>query len=278
MEDHNVDKLYIKLFDVDAGYKHERPDWKMVPIATTQFKQKLPDKMDVVPVIYITVDAIGALGHEQWIYETHERYASLIVKRIDDMMQDHWGGSIREVQIDCDWTAQTELSYFALAQKIKEKLNEHDIILSGTLRLHQLHQVEEHQPIPFDRLLLMCYNTGQLQDATTRNSILDFDDVKPYLKQYHSDSLPRTDVAFPVYTWGVEFNDAGDFVRLVNSKKIGDSNVHNLRVERGEPAAILKTQSALPMLESTHTTLLYHLDSLNLSQYSYEDIEAFYSR
>ena len=124
----------------------------------------------------------------------------------------------------------------------------------------------------------MCYNTGRLQDPRTDNSILDFNDVKPYLKQYPLDSLPRTDVAYPVYGWGVMFYKLGGFKRLVNSRNMPSKSNDSVRVEWGEPGEIGKTQRALPILDDNRTTILYHLDSLNLSRYSHEDIEAFYSR
>ena len=286
MKDHGVGKLYIKLFDVEVGEKAGEPDWKMVPVATTVFKQKLPSDMEVVPVVYITVDAIRALDAYYYNWSDKERYARLIVKRIDDMMAEHYDGTIREVQLDCDWTKQTEHVYFMLAKEVKSLLHDRDIILSGTLRFHQLREVQcptkndlgYSDSIPFDRSLLMCYNTGCLQERKTKNSILDFDDVEPYLKQYRSGSLPRTDVAYPTYGWGVQFSESGYFERLVNSHSMPMSTEKNLREEWGEPREIRKTQNALPTLDSTHTTILYHLDSLNLSKYSYEDIEAFYSR
>ena len=292
MKDHKVDRLYIKLFDVEAGDNAGEPYWTMVPVATTVFKQKLPSDMDVVPVVYITVDAIRALEADMSTWSDREQYAKLIVKRIDDMMSEHYEGTVREVQLDCDWTYLTEHTYFMLAEQVKLLLHERDIILSGTLRFHQLREVESPtrdnwggtDSIPFDRSLLMCYNTGRLQDPETDNSILDFDDMKPYLKQYHLDTLPRTDVAYPVYGWGVEFDEEGTFRKIINSRLLvrakGSRNMWKtgIREEWGEPDEIIKTQRALPSLDSSHTVILYHLDSLNLSKYSYEDIEAFYSR
>lgn len=282
MKDHGVGKLYIKLFDVEAGEKAGEPGWEMVPVATTVFKQKLPNDMEVVPVVYITVDAIRALD----VWKDGDSYARLIVRRIDDMMAEHYDGTIREVQLDCDWTQQTEHAYFMLVEKIKDLLHERGITLSGTLRLHQLREVECptkndfgcSDSIPFDRSLLMCYNTGRLQDINTKNSILDFDDVEPYLKQYHQATLSGTDVAFPVFGWGVLFQDDGSFCRLINSHNLPQKKDKNMRVEWGDPKEIRKVQNALPALDSLHTVILYHLDSLNLSKYSYEDIEAFYSR
>lgn len=286
MKRHGVGKLYVKLFDVESGDKAGEPDWKMVPVATTVFKQMLPNDIEVVPVVYITVDAIRALDVDYYDWGDKELYAKLIVKRIDDMMAEHYDGTIREVQLDCDWTQQTEYAYFLLADKVKNLLHDRDIILSGTLRFHQLREVQYPtkvdwrgaDSIPFDRCLLMCYNTGRLQDINTKNSILDFDDVKPYLKQYQCDSLPRTDVAYPTYGWGVQFDDSGCFERLVNSHSMSMSATENMREEWGDPREIRKTKDALPVLDSIHTTILYHLDSFNLSTYSYEDIEAFYSR
>ena len=282
MKDHKVNKLYIKLFDVEAGDNADEPDWKMVPVATTVFKQKLPKEMDVIPVVYITVDAIRALDGDYW---SCSWYARRVVKRINDMMDEHYEGTIKEVQLDCDWTQQTERTYFMFVREIKSMLDS-GITISGTLRLHQLREVNHptrdrwsvSDSIPFDRSMLMCYNTGRLQDRKTKNSILDFNDVEPYLRQYTPTELPRTDVAYPVYTWGVDFDDEGNFVRLVNSRQIIEEKCHNLRVEWGEPREILKTQRALPVLDSFHTIILYHLDSLNLSRYNYEDIEEFYSR
>jgi len=288
LKEHKVDRLYVRLFDVDAGHKVGEPDWKMVPIATTQFRQELPADMEVVPVVYLTVDAVRMLENTDWDRDYYDLYAKLLVKRIEDMMAAHYGGKIHEVQLDCDWTEQTREAYFRLAREIKALLHERDITLSGTLRLHQLPEVDgpahassfKTDSIPFDKSLLMCYNTGRLQDPKTRNSILDFDDVKPYLERYNHDLLPRTDVAFPVYGWGVEFAEDGTFRRLVNSHNLSSTQAvqGTIREEWGEPSEIYKTQRALPSLDIHHTTILYHLDSLNLSRYSHHEIESIYSR
>ena len=288
MKDHKVDRLYVRLFDVEAGENVDEPDWKMVPIATTKFVQQLPKDMDVIPVVYITLDAIRAIETNYWSNEYVERYAKLMMKRIDDMMAEHYEGTFREVQLDCDWTEKTEYTFFSLALEMKELLHERGMTLSGTLRLHQLREVEHPvkkdsyyrnaDSIPFDRSLLMVYNTGSLQNKNTKNSILDINDVMPYLKQYNADSLPRIDVAYPVYGWGVEFNKEGLFKRLINSSDMPEQSNDSVRVEWGEPTVIHQVQGRMPVLDKQHTTILYHLDSLNLSRYSYEDIETFYSR
>ena len=293
MRQHRVDRLYIKLFDIEPGAKNGYDDWTMVPVATTQFRQKLPDNLDVVPVVYITVDAIRALEND-FERDADLRFANMIVKRIDDMMGENYGGTVREIQLDCDWTKQTQCSYFSLCLNIRRLLHERGITLSGTVRLHQLPLLafppEKNysvryvgstpvcDSVPFDRSLLMCYNTGQLQNRKTRNSILDFNDAMPYLRQYPKDSLLYCDVAWPVYGWGVEFDQSGEFVRLVNSHDLTTDVVPSLRVEWGETEEIKKMQNTLPKLDKDHTTILFHLDSLNLSKYSHDEIETIYSR
>ena len=290
MKEHKIDRLYVKLFDVEPGAKHGYDDWSMVPVATTSFRQKLPKELDVVPVVYITVEAIRALEQSS-DYNLSSRYAEMMVTRIERMMAEHWGGTLKEVQFDCDWTWNTRDVYFMLCQRVKSILHEKGIRLSGTLRLHQLSQVgydyeSEDDEIPFDRSLLMCYNTGRIGDANIKNSILDFNDVTPYLKRYKKDFLPCCDVAYPVYGWGVAFDEEGYFVRLINSHTLAEGNAWKeapvrqaaIREDWGEAEDIVKTQTALPMLDNKHTTILFHLDSLNLSKYSHEEIETFYSR
>ncbi len=282
MKEHRIDRLYIKLFDVKPGAGEGFPDWAMVPVATTQFNQPLPTGMEVIPVVYITLDAIRAMNSDV------STYAELIVKRIDDIMRDHYNDTIREVQLDCDWTERTRDAYFRLASDVRQLLHQRHITLSGTVRLHQLRELntseDTAETTPFDRTLLMCYNTGRLQDPKTQNSILDFVDVKPYLRQYPSATLSRTDVAFPVYGWGVEFSEKGIFQKLINAHDLTEAlktqkERHvKIREEWAHPRDINKTQRALPVLDSLHTTILYHLDSSNLSKYRYEDIETFYSR
>lgn len=287
MNEHQIDRLYIKLFDVKPGATEGFPDWAMVPVATTQFNQPLPTGMEVIPVVYITLDAIRALNTDT------RTYAELIVKRIDDILSENYSGTLREVQLDCDWTERTRDAYFRLAYEVGKLLRPRNITLSGTVRLHQLRELEhasqvtnksEASATPFDRVLLMCYNTGRLQDTKTQNSILDFADVKPYLRQYPSATLSNTDVAYPVYGWGVEFSEKGTFLRLINAHDLPETlktqKEHHVKIreEWARPRDIIRTQQALPTLDTLHTTILYHLDSSNLSKYSHEDIEAFYSR
>lgn len=269
MREHDVDCLYIKLFEVDAGAKHGNPDWRIVPVATTQFNQSLPSGIDVVPVVYITVDAVRSVMD---IADTGEynRYVKLFVDRIYDMMQTHWDGTLRQVQVDCDWTQSTRAGFFRFARAMQCELQREErngAVLGGTVRLHQL----QDKDIPFARKVLMCYNTGRLQDTGTRNSILDYDDVLPYLQRQGSKSLADYDIAWPVYGWGVSFDEQGHFLRITSPEP-----APGVRVEWGDPDQIRKVRAKFPGRKKNNV-ILYHLDSANLIHYSYEDIEDIYS-
>ena len=142
----------------------------------------------------------------------------------------------------------------------------------------RLHQVDTTlADLPVDGKVLMLYNTGNLRSPHTENSILDDADVKPYLRHIDASMLDNMDFAWPVFGWGVAFNADGRFQRLVPSSAIAADTSAHLREEWGRVEEIQLLQRKLPM-RGNHTTILYHLDSLNLSKYTYDEIEEIYSR
>jgi hypothetical protein len=131
---------------------------------------------------------------------------------------------------------------------------------------------------PVDYGVLMVYNTGDLRSPRTANSILDYSDVKPYLRRIDASMLDSMDFAWPVFGWGVAFDANGRFQRLVSSSALdADTSSASLREEWGRVDDIQRVQRRLPA-RGRHTTILYHLDSLNLSKYTYDEIETIYSR
>ena len=104
---------------------------------------------------------------------------------------------IHEIQVDCDWTESTQVSFFKLCEVLRDMLHKDGIKLSATIRLHQL----KKECPPVDCGVLMLYNTGSLYNPDG-NSILNYKDVEPYLKTELEYALPL-DFAFPVYSWGI---------------------------------------------------------------------------
>lgn len=275
LEKHQVKRLYLRLFDVvpaDPNNPSSYPTtYEVVPNATLAFRDPIPDEIEIVPVVYITIEALRLIN------ASYLDYARIITERILNMADFNDFGNISEVQLDCDWTQQTQEGYFAFCQAVKDKLEPHGIQLSCTIRLWQLNIACP----PVDRGVLMLYNTGTITDPNTQNSILDLNDVQAYLKGKPY-GLPL-DFAYPTYSWHVWFRDGaymGLFHNLPNNDTLIKASdvVRHERVSFDELHALDSIiQLKMPQADSA-SIILYHLDSANLSQYTTDEIRQIYNR
>lgn len=266
MRDHHVTRLYLRLFDVDVHVTET-----VAPIATTRFLQPLPDSMEIVPVVYITNEAMDAIGY----WWRGEEYGEKIVDRVLKMAECK-GFEVKELQVDCDWTESTKDGFYDFCSHLQKELHGRGIKLSATVRLHQV--ADTLDSLAVDDKVLMLYNTGNLRSPKTRNSILDYKEVEPYLKRLTAKRMEHMQVAWPVFGWGVAFDEQGHFSHLVNSANLGSDSIGTVREEWGEMSEIRRVQQRLPERANEHVIVLYHLDSINLSKYSYDEIEEIYSR
>ena len=102
---HDIRRIYLRMFDVATEHTPETGHDEAVPIATTRFTAAIPDGVEIVPTVYITLEALRAMrGRET-------QYAELIVERLRAMASYNGCGAIREMQFDCDWTSTTRESY-----------------------------------------------------------------------------------------------------------------------------------------------------------------------
>lgn len=199
--EHDVKRIYVRLFDVvdtrSGKYCAE-------PSATVKFLGKIPNGVEIVPTVFITNEAMGNIGAAADIY------ANLIYKRVKAMTKANVLGTIREVQLDCDWSEKTQNIYFSLCESLRSLLKPDSAILSSTIRLHQL----KNQAPPVDCGVLMLYNTANVKDILTKNSILSYEDVKPYLKKKVDYALPLS-FSYPAFGWDVLFK-YDEFQHLCN--------------------------------------------------------------
>lgn len=264
---HDITRIYLRMFDVaiEPDYEIGTPD--IVPIATTKFEAPVPAGVEIVPVTYITLEALRAMKGQE------PEYASLIVERLLAMSSYNGCGTINEIQLDCDWTASTRGSYATLCQVVKNLLQREHIALSVTVRLHQL---QEAAP-PADRGVLMLYNTGALKEAETKNSILNIDDIIPYLKEKEYD-IPLS-YAYPAFGWGVKFK-GGNFVSIVAENETPSSPDERIRVERPTAAEILAVKQRVErsLGKPAGGNIVYHLDYSQLKNYSYDEIDKILGR
>lgn len=273
LEEHDIGRLYIRMFDVaptrdDRVYNLVHP----APIATTRFDAPIPDGVEVIPTTYITLDALHLMeGNETY-------YAQIIVDRLLAMASYNECGEIHEVQFDCDWTESTFDIYAALTESAKSYLNDQDIELSITIRVHQ---VDDGQWPAADRGVVMLYNTGAIKHFNTRNSILDVVDIMPYVRNGRNPNIDiPLDYAYPTFGWGVKFRD-GEFHSIVSDPQdalLGEGET--LREERPTVEEILTVKELFVRTfgEPYQSNIIYHLDNEELKNYTNDEISQIFSR
>ena len=257
LQRHSISRIYLRMFDVATEPDFLNGTSQIVPIATTKFASSTPDNIEIVPVTYITIDALRAMAGKE------PEFASLIVERLLAMASYNKCGKISEIQLDCDWTSTTKNSYNRLCETVKDALSSKGMDLSITVRLHQLRET----PPPADRGVLMLYNTGALKNAETYNSILHIDDVVPYMKQ-DGYAIPL-DYAFPVFGWGVKFKN-NKFVSIVSYDNHDISDDEFIRYERPAASEILEVKKLVgqKLGKPANGNILYHLDEAQLENYT----------
>ena len=261
LQTHNIDRIYIKLFDVATEYNFLNYNTDIVPIATTKFVSAVPEDVEIVPVVYITIDALRAMAGRE------AEFANLIVERSVAMCNYNKLGKIRELQLDCDWTSGSKDTYRNLCKLVKESLQAKEMVLSITVRLHQLKEA----PPTADSGVLMLYNTGALTSPDTRNSILDIKDAKPYIKTLEY-PIPLN-YAYPAFGWGVKFENQ-KFVSIVAEDYKPLSNKEQVRVERPTFAEIIAVKEFVEnkLGKPANGNILYHLDDVQLKNYTDHEI------
>ena len=294
---HDIGRIYLRMFDVVTDRYACGNEEKTVPNATVRIDEEdyrmIRDSltgMEFVPVVYITLDALKAMEGQE------KRLASNIVTRVRNMCRYNGLPNVNELQLDCDWTTSTEKSFFNLCDSIKQSIATLELPwrLSSTIRLHQL----SRKAPPVDNGVLMVYNTGSFNDPDTDNSIIDADDVRPYLK--HLSSYPiHLDVAYPTYSWQLLFRkrrflgllngqDLSDTTRLVrkgdntfvakcdfkcNGKTIREGDMIREETSGYEAVKEIKDLIERKLDDRVHSNIIYHLDSGNLSKYKPYEID-----
>ena len=289
----NVRKLYVKFFDVDVGR-----DGEAVPLAVLQVAERVPDSIEVVPVVFITNRTLRGLGDAEV-----ERLARRIAVKVDERWGEISTGEMQELQLDCDWTERTRGQYFALIRYLRKAIPERNCKLSATIRLHQLKYAQRTGVPPVARGMLMFYNVGDVEDYGVDNSILDLAEAEKYLDESTGYALPL-DVALPIFRWGVLYRN-GRMIKLINNlsmEDLGDSSrfeplsenryevlkstylnayyLYRYDVIRLEAISARQLQQAAEMLkpflrkQDTTTLSLYHLSPATLNHYEHESLQA----
>ena len=256
-----LDKLYLRYFDVIMNGEHT-----VVPNATLQFAAEMPDKIEVVPVVFIVNDVMKTMDNTADL-------AQKVLRRVFKISETNNIRNIKELQIDCDWTLSTRRNYYAFLTQLHHLAAEKHIALSTTIRLHQLSQ---HVP-PVDKGVLMMYNTGDFTDIHCTHPILDIKDVMPYLKYLKNYSLPLSP-AYPLFSYRLLFRH-GRYKGVLHADNDlpvlpGDSIiVRKVNVE--EVLHVKQTiENIRPELKAE--TIIFDLSPSHIANYKSQDYEEIY--
>lgn len=293
LNQNNINTLYIKYFDVlwNANLN------AAIPAAKIEFKDAIPQHIQVIPVVYITNSALLKSNKDSIktlaisISKLINAYGPLVNKKIN------------QIQIDCDWTLSSKEKYFALLSALKSIYN-NQLILSATIRLHQIKYVSETGIPPVKKGMLMYYNMGNIEHQHN-NSIFNENDAEkyaPYIKQY---PLPL-DAVLPLFSWVKVFRNHKmhqllnqiSFHELINSNLFQHVNEYTLKpiatcnykgitfltndVLVAEIVAPKLSKKAAQHLhryfnKTTFTLALFHLNKYKLNDFTEQDIESIYT-
>jgi len=285
----HCEKLYVRIMDVNAG------DNGPVPVSPVSFKQPLSYSLPIVPVVFIVNRVLQNQTHQQL-----NQLASKMVYFVNGKVKQAGKSGFNELQIDCDWTRTTQSNYFYLLQRLKVNNYLKGKTLSATLRLHQLKNQKSSGVPPVDRVMLMCYNMGNLRKYGTQNSILEQSELEKYMNNSLTVYPLPVDVGLPLFSWAVVFRQKqylGIAKRLQSqnfeNSKIFKSTANNLYtlqedlptfgLKRGDEIRWetispnkLKTAASYIQKYITSDTLniiYFHLDEPTIKHYTYETLE-----
>lgn len=289
LQKHKITKLYLRYFDVILT------DNQPVPIATLDMNDSMPKGMEIVPVVFIKDECLSK----------DTSLARLVGQRVLQMSETE-NLKFNELQIDCDWRESTRVQYFEFIERLKKHMrSQGDYKVSSTIRLHQLRQT----PPPADCGILMCYNTGDLTNPKTRNSVLDPKDVELYAKDLDKYEL-ELGAAYPVFSWKLLFSQ-GKFRSILRDVDLQDTTLfakqdsaHYMVLKSHSVPSLNREEFGLRLFKDdmikwdqstkwsvsktkkliegqnnslSKTIVLYSLNEKELNRYTHEEIESFYS-
>lgn len=188
LEIYKVQRLYLRYFDINVIQAKEQS--QAVPQAVITFgNQPLPEGIEIIPVIFIknTVMEDRSILLDSLAAQTWQ-----LIHNINA----HHHISIRQIQLDCDWTISSGQRFFDFTEKLAHLSR---LKTGSTVRLHQVKHYKVTGIPPVDTPVLMYYNMGDIE-STAGNSIYEKSIADKYNKSLGSYPQPLA-VAIPVYSW-----------------------------------------------------------------------------
>ncbi|QOG03443.1 hypothetical protein [Flavobacterium sp. MDT1-60] len=190
LKDNNVEKLYIRYFDVGLNPKTTEP----IPVSPIHFQGNV-SKFDIVPVVFIQNKVMlkSNINVDDLAKKTFRLVNEINVKN---------NIVCSEIQIDCDWTLASKENYLRFIERFKKLSHKK---LSATIRLHQVKYFKRTKIPNVDSGVLMYYNMGTIAPDSI-NSIYNHQIAEKYLKSLKKYPL-HLDIALPIYSWAIHIRN-----------------------------------------------------------------------
>lgn len=289
---HHIKRLYVRYFDVvkdeagnivpNATIQFDTPSDTSSTAALAETTSPIPKGIEVIPVVYIVNDCLRPASQSATssfqstassLKSSTTQLAQKILTRIQQISEANDIPQTKEIQIDCDWTASTQDTYFDFLKSLRKTAQAKGIQLSATIRLHQLSM----SPPPVDRGILMMYNTGDAKQLKCQKPILDMKDVAPYIQHLADYPLPLS-AAYPLFRWNILFRE-GKFVGILH--KDDDYPIlpsDSIVVRQPEMTDIMEAIKSInnQNREINQEVILFDLNDQNIKRFSSEDYEKIY--
>lgn len=223
MKEHEINKVYVKLLDVD--WDEARGAYPSSLNNIEYFVRSIYPSdslsLDIVPVIFITnkvftrIDSAGiktlAIRVLRKCFTRYDLTDSASEKENLYLYGDKINLQPTEIQFDCDWTESTAKKYFYFLETVKKMIDGRNTHLSATVRLHQYKYPKKTGVPPVSKGMLMVYNITDLTKYDTTNSIFEKNKATAYFTSSKKYPLPL-DVALPAYSWGLIYRNKKFFM------------------------------------------------------------------
>ena len=286
-----VRKLYVRIMDVGLDSGESVP----VPVSPVTFSNKLPDSVEIVPVVFLENAMLKSLSEGQL-----QKLSENIARFVNSKVKQSGKSKFNELQMDCDWTASTRKSYFYLLRQLTYEPETKGKTISATLRLHQLKNRAAIGIPPVNRVMLMCYNMGNLRKYGNQNSIMELSELKKYLGDDLNAYPMAMDVGLPLFSWAVAFRDkqyigiakkinfsilidAAQFLSNGNNMYSAKTDLPALGLQRGDEVrweAIKINDLQASTAYIAHylkpgglNVVYFHLDEAIVKNYTYEELQ-----
>ncbi|WP_293937934.1 hypothetical protein [Sphingobacterium sp. UBA5996] len=293
LEEIKAQSIYVRIMDIDF----DPSGVQAVPISPITFTQPVPKEQQVIPVVFVNQRIFTEMDSLQ-IRVLANKIVPFIVAKIKQAGKENF----KELQLDCDWTKTSRDKFFYLLTYLQQLPALKDILVSSTLRLHQVKNIVTSGVPPVRKVMLMCYNMGNLRQFGPQNSIINQKDLKTYLSGTLHNYPIEMDIALPIFQWFVVFRNNNNYIGIskhISEEEIKDASLftHNpntnlyiltkdlpkanlkkddiIRFESVNQEDLLQTAKFLKgeLKGKEHRIIFYHLDQATLANHSNAELQ-----